>query len=101
MRNLGQGKRGITHLHACKRVRAHCVQGCVWGCWRHPGVFASPWLQGARALVLSDCAKGGHGIPDTGNSASLQNPEQGWLRCLEEIQEGFPEKVTSELDLER
>lgn len=29
------------------------------------------------------------------------HPEQGWLRCLEEIQEGFTEKVTSELDLER
>lgn len=51
--------------------------------------------------MLSDCVKGGHGIPDTANSAYLQNPELGWLRCLEEAQEGFTEKVTSELDLER
>lgn len=47
--------------------------------------------------MLSDCAKGGHGIPDTANSAYLQNPELGWLCRLE----GFTEKVTSELDLER
>lgn len=69
MCDLGQGKHGITHLHACKWVSAHCVQGCVWCCWRPPGVLASPGLQGAQGLVLSDCAKGGHGIPDTVNSA--------------------------------
>lgn len=32
-------------------------------------MLASPWLQGAQSLVLSDCAKGGHGILDTVNSA--------------------------------
>lgn len=51
--------------------------------------------------MLSVCAKGGHVIPDTANSANLQDPEQGWLCCLEEIQEDFTEKVTYELDLER
>lgn len=29
-----------------------------------------------------------------------ENPERGWLCHAEEIQEGFSEKVTSELDLE-
>ena len=66
-----------------------------------PGVLVRSWLPGVQGPVLPDCARGRRGTPDTANCACLQNPEPGWCCCLEETQEGFTEKVTSELDLER
>lgn len=63
-------------------------------------MLASSWLQGVQGLLPSDCAKGGHGIPDTANCPPTES-RAGLASCLEEIPEGFTEKVTSELGLAR
>ena len=61
-----------------------------------PGSSSS--LQGAQGLVLTV-----HYVvmaSPTQLAVCPENPERGRLCHVEEIQEGFSEKVTSELDLE-